>query len=45
MSTGPDRRRGAVGVAAGWGLGLLLPMIIFSFVATLASERASRCAP
>ncbi|POX59865.1 hypothetical protein C3492_30445 [Streptomyces sp. Ru62] len=32
-----------VRVAAGWGLGLLLPTVFFSTLLTFTSERAGRC--
>ncbi|MGW2707421.1 hypothetical protein ACWC4J_00310 [Streptomyces sp. NPDC001356] len=37
------RVRDGFHVAAGWGLGLLLPTVLFSTLLTFTSERASRC--
>ncbi|UFR02633.1 MULTISPECIES: hypothetical protein [Streptomyces] len=41
--TTDDRVRDDVRVAAGWGLGLLLPVVVFCALVAFTSERAGRC--
>ncbi|MFF7367997.1 hypothetical protein [Streptomyces tricolor] len=38
-----DQVRDDAGTAAGWGLGLLLPMVFFCALVTLSGPRAGRC--
>ncbi|QNP70523.1 hypothetical protein IAG44_14455 [Streptomyces roseirectus] len=40
MDTATDRH---VSILAGWGLGLLLPMTVLSYLAHLATERGTQC--